>query len=395
MTRLINALCLLGVAAATPQAPAQVPPTGAAEKTAQLEMGGIYGMGYAIPASLDQVVITPAAPSATPTPAPKAAPKGILDSITAGISSWLGEIDPITLLVPTGPEYPTAKLSVKDFYSKGKGPYPAKMYGELLGNHTVYAPINPPKDLKMATLLWGNGGCTSAGTPYGLFLTDIASYGYVAIANGPPGACPPSVKDCSAGGILLKEDMSGPAYPTLRAGFSKIQNMLDAQDWVVKGGADKLGSIDKDFFMTAGSSCGGLEAYSAAYHNDKVKLIVPMNSGVIDPKKKYLLKEVKAPVVLITGGPKDVAYENAKSDYPALPAENVVINAELQSGHLGTFFGKDGGKYGDAVAALFDWVFRGDAKAKAQWTDPKSPGSLISQNWNVTMRNTDKIKVKA
>jgi hypothetical protein len=62
---------------------------------------------------------------------------------------------------------------------------------------------------------------------------------------------------------------------------------------------------------------------------------------------------------------------------------------------LGTFFAKNGGKYGDATGALFDWVFRGDSKAKAMWTDPKSPKSLVSQNWKIVSRNTDKIKVNA
>jgi hypothetical protein len=62
---------------------------------------------------------------------------------------------------------------------------------------------------------------------------------------------------------------------------------------------------------------------------------------------------------------------------------------------LGTFFAKNGGKYGDAAASLFDWVYRGDAKSKARWTDPKSPNSLVSLNWNISSRNTDKIKVLA
>jgi hypothetical protein len=92
--------------------------------------------------------------------------------------------------------------------------------------------------------------------------------------------------------------------------MSKVQDMLDAIDWVVKGNADKYGNIDKDTFITAGSSCGGLEAYSAAYHNDRVKLIGIYNSGVIDSRKKPLLQELKASVLIMNGGPKDVGYAN-------------------------------------------------------------------------------------
>jgi hypothetical protein len=51
--------------------------------------------------------------------------------------------------------YPKGKMSLADYYLPGTGPYPAKLYGELLANHTVYAPINPPKGVKLATVLWG------------------------------------------------------------------------------------------------------------------------------------------------------------------------------------------------------------------------------------------------
>jgi hypothetical protein len=57
---------------------------------------------------------------------------------------------------------------------------------------------------------------------------------------------------------------------------------------------------------------------------------------------------------------------------------------------MGTFFGKNGGKYGKASVALFEWFFRGDAKGKAMWTDPKSPGSLVSQNWNISIKGYNK-----
>jgi hypothetical protein len=69
-----------------------------------------------------------------------------------------------------------------------------------------------------------------------------------------------------------------------------------------------------------------------------------------------------------------------------LGKQNGVIKASLDSGHMGTFFGKHGGKYGTASVALFEWMFRNNATAKAMWTDPQSPGSLISQKWNVTMK---------
>ena len=102
-----------------------------------------------------------------------------------GLGSLMGSID-ITKLIPTGPEYPAGKISLADYDDGGSGPYPAKLLTEpTLPKHTIYAPKNPPpKNVKMPVLIWGNGGCTSSGTPYGAFLNNIASHGYLAIANG-------------------------------------------------------------------------------------------------------------------------------------------------------------------------------------------------------------------
>lgn len=129
-----------------------------------------------------------------------------------------------------------------------------------------------------------------------------------------------------------------------------------------------------------------LSAYSTTYHDDRVKLTVLFNSGVIDSAKKYLLKELKAPVAYFLGGPLDIAYPNGESDYPLLPEGLPSVKVSLDSGHMGTYGSTGGGKFGKAAVAFFEWQFRGDAKAKAKFTDPASEGSLVKDNWNVTMK---------
>jgi hypothetical protein len=195
--------------------------------------------------------------------------------------------------------------------------FPAHFITEqTLGNHTIYKPKTPPpRNIKMPVLIWGNGGCTSSGTPYATFLTEVASHGYICIANGPPGGAPPSLDLHKETGGVLPGPAGEKVYnkdAMMGNGFSKIKDMLDAIDWVVKGNAAKYGNVDIDNFITAGSSCGGLEAYSAAYHNDRVKLIGVYNSGVIDVKKKGLLKELKASVAYFQGGPLDPGYANVR-----------------------------------------------------------------------------------
>jgi hypothetical protein len=270
------------------------------------EMGGLFGMG--VPLQM------PAMPTGL---------SGLGSSLSglfggakgAGGAPQSGGGFDLGSLVPKGPEYPTTKTSLADFYSGGSGKYPAHFLTEpSLANHTIYAPKTPPPaNVKMPVLIWGNGGCTSSGTPYAAFLTEVASHGYLAIANGPPGGSPPLLDiPASAGGVLPgpNGEVIFPKGAEKGNGVSKVKDMLDAIDWVVKGNANKFGNIDIDSFITAGSSCGGLEAYSAAYHNPRVKLIGVYNSGVLNPQKVALLKELNSSVVYIQGGPLDIGYEN-------------------------------------------------------------------------------------
>ena len=53
---------------------------------------------------------------------------------------------------------------------------------------------------------------------------------------------------------------------------------------------------------------------------------------------------------------------------------------------MGTYGSTGGGKFGKAAVAYFEWQFRGDPVAKKKFTDPSSEGSLVKDNWNVTMK---------
>lgn len=61
--------------------------------------------------------------------------------------------------------------------------------------------------------------------------------------------------------------------------------------------------------------------------------------------------------------------------------------ASLDTGHGSTFAATNGGKAAKAAVAYLQWQFRGDEKAKATCLDPKSPASLVSDNWTVDFKN--------
>ena len=68
----------------------------------------------------------------------------------------------------------------------GSGPFKAVMGEEPgLPSHTLYHPADLAKAGKLPVIAWGNGACINAGNRFRDFLTDIASHGYLIIANGP------------------------------------------------------------------------------------------------------------------------------------------------------------------------------------------------------------------
>jgi hypothetical protein len=120
--------------------------------------------------------------------------------------------------------------------SGGSGQFKAHFLDDLtLANHTIYVPENPPPG-KMPVIIWGNGFCMAAGTMFANFLNEIASHGFMIVANGP------------AKGAQL-------------SGQTTYKELIKAIDWVTTSpAAKKYGDIDVSKLAVAGQSCGGLEA---------------------------------------------------------------------------------------------------------------------------------------
>jgi hypothetical protein len=214
-----------------------------------------------------------------------------------------------------GSEFSLSKKRIRDF---GSGPYKAKHFADAtIPGQTVYAPKSPVSGVKLPVMVWGNGGCTNSGTLFYDVLVEIASYGYLIVANGPP------VPGIPEEGEIELDPMLDP-YDA-KFGKSKVQQMTDSVDWVVKGGGAKYGDIDTTKIVAAGQSCGGLEAYSASYHDPRIKLTLVINSGVLSEAQKYLLKELTAPVGYFLGGPKDAGYLNVSNDMPLENLDDMLI----------------------------------------------------------------------
>jgi hypothetical protein len=60
-------------------------------------------------------------------------------------------------------------------------------------------------------------------------------------------------------------------------------------------------------------ACGGMESYSASYHDNRIKLTALFNLGVIFRNKTSLLKELKAPIDYFLGGFLDFAAQDVST----------------------------------------------------------------------------------
>jgi dienelactone hydrolase len=92
-----------------------------------------------------------------------------------------------------------------------------------------------------------------------------------------------------------------------------VKDMKGSLDWVGAGGAGKYGSVNGSAVAAMGHSCGGLEAMSSGYHDERVKRLVLFNIGIFQDEKRYLLEEIKVPVAWFVGGEKDMGYPNVGS----------------------------------------------------------------------------------
>jgi hypothetical protein len=116
---------------------------------------------------------------------------GGIFGITVSAKS-MSKISPKTSVAPpdgrgwTGKDAPPGLLNgYTSDNSGGSGQYKSRMQSDKsLPGHTIYVPKSPVTGLKLPVLVWGNGGCIAYGASFQNFLTEIASQGYLVIANG-------------------------------------------------------------------------------------------------------------------------------------------------------------------------------------------------------------------
>ncbi|MGC4807498.1 cellulose binding domain-containing protein [Micromonospora sp. DT233] len=242
----------------------------------------------------------------------------------------------------------------------GSGPYPADYEtSATLANHTIFRPQTLPAE-RLPIVVWGNGGCSANGLSQGNFLREIASHGFLAIANGAPNG----------------------------SGSTNAQMLTQSIDWAVaensRQGSKYYGKLDTTKIAVAGFSCGGLEAYAVS-NDPRVTTTGIFSSGLLNDADDYQLRRLTKPIAYFVGGPSDIAYPNAMDDWGKLPAGLPAFMGNLNVGHGGTYDQPNGGEFGRVAVLYLKWRLKGDTTAGANFVGPDC--GLCRSQWTVQQKN--------
>jgi len=253
------------------------------------------------------------------------------------------------------------------------GPYEVAIDADPgLPTHTIYRPA----DLKSFTgskrlpmVSWGNGACSNAGLLFKVFLTQVASHGYLVISIGPKDAPLPAF----ASGA---RDTAPPAQGSIPPPMSHDSQLVDAIDWALKENARADSAyhnhLDAKRIAVMGQSCGGLQAIAVS-SDPRIVTTVIWNSGVfpeggnspggrLSGARKDSLQKFHAPVAYFIGGPSDIAFANAEDDFKRI-GKVPAFKGNLNVGHGGTYRHPGGGWFGEVGVAWLDWQLKNDKKA--------------------------------
>lgn len=295
---------------------------------------------------------------------------------------------------------PTASLAEPpDAPPKNNPPGPYAVTVETdpgLPTHTIYRPadLTPFKgDTALPIVSWGNGACANAGRLFEVFLTQVASHGYLVISIGP--------KDAPLPAFAANRDRVQSGEPQVPLPASKDEQLIHAIDWALKENERKDSSyyqrLDPERIAVMGQSCGGLQTIAVS-GDPRIKTSVLWNSGTfpsgadsiatrLSSAKKEDLQKLHAPIAYFIGGPSDIAYPQAEDDFQKIN-HVPIFKGNLNVGHGGTFRHPGAGWFGEVGVAWLDWQLKGDPKA-AKYFVGKDCTLCTNPLWHVEKKGID------
>lgn len=211
---------------------------------------------------------------------------------------------------------------------------------ESLRNHTIYRPQTLMESDKLPIVAWGNGACSNEGLSQADFLSEIASHGYIVIANGAPGG----------GGNNDQHETE----------------LVKAIDWAIaensRACSQFYGKLNVEKIATMGWSCGGAMAHYAAV-DPRVDTAAALNSGLYAEDRFDYYPRFHSPIAILNGNESDVAYSNGLRSYDEITGVPVYHSNHANLGHGDAYFQDNGGDLGRAAVGWLNWHLKDDTSS--------------------------------
>jgi hypothetical protein len=277
-----------------------------------------------------------------------------------------------------------------------------------LPDHTIYRPedMSALNGVTLPLVIWGNGACANSGNSFSNFLTDISSYGYLAIALGPiteRSAAGPPPPAAATPAPPAPPAIQQPADTTrlprnLPPAATHPSQMLDAMKWAIAENARADSKYYKRLntakIAVMGQSCGGVQAIEVAA-DPRITTAIVWNSGLFAQPSdmgggktlgKKDLESIHVPMAYISGDPSDIAHNNANSDFEYINSIPVFRAWERGVGHGGTYNQPNGGEFAGIGVAWLNWQLKGDTRAALMFRGPDC-GLCVNPKWVVRTKN--------
>lgn len=239
---------------------------------------------------------------------------------------------------------------------------------------TVYRPEPLEVEGLHEILIWANGGCLKNSTIQGHFLLELASWGFVVVADGFP-------QDNNSG--------QDPAASGIRSG-PDAEPMVTAMNWITAENERPCSpffqKLDVKKLALGGQSCGGMMTMLAA-GDPRVTTAMVFNSGT-SGSNAALLASYHAPMLFLAGGSSDFLSSSATANVNAI--DNVpIFYGNLNVGHGGTWESTNGGEMGRVALGWLKWKLQGDISLERMFVGADCELCKPPSEWTVVKKMID------
>lgn len=162
-------------------------------------------------------------------------------------------------------------------------------------------------------------------------------------------------------------------------------------DWAIdenhKPCSEYYHALDTSKVSSNGFSCGGLMAEGTA-GDPRMTTWALTSSGMLSASQSFY-DSIHTPVLMIEGGPSDIAYENGLGDYEHISTLGVPLMwFSKDIGHGGDLFQGGGGDFTKIHLAWLNWWLKGDEGATGKGVLAGAGCSYCSDSqWEVMSEN--------